>query len=124
MAKAKAKPGPAKEEAPPGISKFAALTEAIKQRGVNAKNEELVDYIRSKYGEAALPSNLSVTKSAVMKKLREQQAPAQEPAPTKQEPPMVPATPTGIDLDDLQQLKDLAERYGKDQVSKALDLVS
>lgn len=127
MAKAKAKPASAKEngskEALPTISKFGALTEAIKKLGVDAKNEELGNYIRSTYGEAALPGNFSVTKSAVMKQLRGDQ-PSKEPAKAKAETPMVSSSPSGIDLDDLQEIKDLAERYGKDQVAKALDLVS
>lgn len=127
MAKAKAKTGSAKEsnskEEPPTISKVDAMTEALKIRGEKAQNTDLEDYIRAKYGEAAVPANISVAKSSALKRLRESQ-PAREPAKAKVETLMVSSTPSGIDLDDLQQIKDLAGRYGKDQVSKALDLVS
>ncbi len=126
MAKAKAKRASAKEngsqEAPPAISKVDAMTEALKQRGEDAKNTDLEDYIRTKYGEATLPANISVAKSSALKRFRGDQ-PVREPA-KKAKTPMASSSPSGIDLDDLQEIKDLAERYGKDQVAKALDLVS
>lgn len=56
--------------APAGISKVDALRQAMKAVGAKAKNQELADWIKSKYGTEAVPSNISVTKSSLKKTKR------------------------------------------------------
>jgi hypothetical protein len=112
------------------ISKVDAMQAALQELGLDAKNKDLEGHIRKKFGPRAVPSNFSVTKSAVMKKLRERAAAPQPVVP----PPATPAPPSplrpviatagGISLEDLRHIKELAGRYGKDQVKGVLDLLA
>ncbi len=103
------------------ITKVDAMQEALQQLGKDAKNRDLEEYIRSKHGEGAVPSNFTVTKSAVMKKLRQGRRAGRKPA--GQATPSSPALKS-IRLEDLREIKGLAGRYGKDQVKGLLDLLA
>jgi hypothetical protein len=112
-----------------GISKVDAVVDALQQLGENASNKDLGDYIRSKYGEQLLPGNFTVTKSAAKKKLRQgggkrkgRRGGRKAAAPPA--PPPSPSTGGGISLEDLRQIKELAGRYGKDQIKGVLDLLA
>jgi hypothetical protein len=62
-----AKQHPASEPKPPAneakISKIAALKEALRELGDDAKNSDLEKWIREKYGKEAVSANMSVAKS-------------------------------------------------------------
>src|SRR5947209_8059442 len=52
------------------ISKVDAMRAALETLWLDATNKNLEGHIRSNFGPQAVPGNFSVTKSAVMKKLR------------------------------------------------------
>jgi pyruvate/2-oxoglutarate dehydrogenase complex dihydrolipoamide acyltransferase (E2) component len=108
----------------PAISKADAMRKALRELGRDAKNSDLAEFIRSRYGEDAVPRNLSVAKSVALKKLR-QAARKKAAAPAGEKPAATPApTPTGtITLDDVRQVKELTERLGKDGLKEMVDLL-
>jgi hypothetical protein len=95
--------------------KYQALREAIGALGRDAKNKDLEEHIRSKHGPAAVPANMSVAKSSILKQLRRGGAKA-APKPTAR------ATDS-FSIDDLRQVKELAGRLGKDRVKELVDLL-
>jgi hypothetical protein len=47
------------QAAGPAISKTDAMRKALRELGRDAKNSDLEDYIRSKYGAEVVPGNIS-----------------------------------------------------------------
>ncbi len=101
-------------------TKAAALREALRVLGRKAKNDELAGYIRTKYGEAMVPANMSVAKSSLKKRRggrrkgkTAEAGPAAEAAPA----------PKTIQVEHLHQIKELSGKYGKDHVKKLVDLI-
>jgi hypothetical protein len=106
--------------------KYEALREALRELGQDAKNKDLEDYIRSKHGPEAVPANMSVAKSNVLKKLRAGKGKAKRtaaPAEAKAAPKPASAITGSFSLDDLRQVKALAGRLGKDHVKELVDLL-
>ena len=68
-----------------GISKGQAVKDGLAHLGMDAKNEELEGWIRSTYGETAVPSNMSVAKSNAKAALRKagESALVEQPRATK-----------------------------------------
>jgi SOS response regulatory protein OraA/RecX len=107
--------------------KYEALREALRELGEGAKNKDLEAYIRSKHGAAAVPANLSVAKSNVLKRLRAGKGKARRaaaPAKAKVAPQTASATTGTFSMDDLRQVKDLATRLGKDRLKEIADLLA
>jgi hypothetical protein len=49
---------PSQEVAEEKVSKSSALKEALRDLGEDAKNSDLEDWIRKKYGDDAVPANM------------------------------------------------------------------
>jgi hypothetical protein len=106
--------------------KYQALREALQELGTDAKNNDLAAHIRSKYGAAAVPANMSVAKSNILKKMRGRKGKAKRagaPAKAKAGPTPSSAGASSVSMDDLRRVKELAVRLGKDRLKEMADLL-
>src|SRR5262249_38116614 len=103
----------------------------LKELGHDAKNADLEAHIRSKHGPAAVPGNMSVAKSGILKELRGGKArrkkrgrpPAQGPKPAPLATTAAASSSEKVPLSDLRQVKELSRRLGKDRLKELADLI-
>jgi hypothetical protein len=109
--------------------KYQALREAIGALGRDAKNKDLEEHIRSKHGAGAVPANISVAKSNILKQMRGRKGKAKAkkaaaPAEVKGAPMPAARATDSFSMDDLRRVKELAGKLGKDRVKELVDLLA
>jgi hypothetical protein len=121
MAKKQATAALSQEAAEAKISKSAALKEALRELGEDAKNSALEDWIRKKHGAEAVPANISVAKSAAKKAMAGQSQMIRRPRQAKEEATGARTPKNGSDAPGMVVLHQLVNLVGKDVAKKLID---
>jgi len=99
-----------------GISKFEAVRRALKELGSDAKPLEIKDYIKKQFGIEMDSQNVSNYKSTLKAKSR--RGPKHRAGST-------PVTAQGgFSLEDIQAVKEVADRIGPDKVRQLAEVLS
>jgi hypothetical protein len=99
-----------------GISKFEAVRRALSELGIDAKPLEIKDYIKKQFDIAMDTQNISNYKSALKTKSR--RGPKRRAGST----PLTAAG--GFTLQDIQAVKEMADRIGPEKVRQLAEVLS
>lgn len=104
-----------------GVSKLSAVRQTIEKLGPNAMPAQILESVKQEFGVEMSPSMVSNYKSMVLKK-----APGKSTTPRKLK--AKPASTTNgkgsFSLEDIQAVKDLADRIGVDQLRSLSTILS
>src|SRR5437016_3391211 len=100
------------------ISKFEAVRRALKELGSDAMPLEIKDYLKKQFSIEMDTQNISNYKSTL--KAKNRRAPKRQ-AVSK---PTVATAPGGFSLEDIQAVKEVADRIGPEKVRQLADVLS
>ncbi len=103
------------------VSKSAAVKEALRELGDDAKNSDLEGWIRKKYGKEAVPANMSVAKSHAKKVMAGQSQLIRRPRQPMGEKTSPASQKGSSDAPGMVVLQQLVDLVGKDVAKKLID---
>jgi hypothetical protein len=110
-----------------GITKMAAVGQALAKLGKDASRPDIQKFVKNNYGLQMTLDHISACKGELRKKKRPAKtAVTQQPAAQKQEPKKLASEPKadGIGLEDIATVKDLVERVGAGSLRKLIDVMA
>jgi hypothetical protein len=120
MAKTKGKTAAQAAKPKNGLNKMDAMRKALADLGYEARPLELQKHLKAKYATDMDTKTISSYKSTLSKQAAAQSAVTRKPAASAA---VAPAANSGITVEDIKAVKELAERLGADKVKELAEVL-
>jgi hypothetical protein len=101
------------------VNKMEAMRQALRELGYDAKPTQLQEYLKAEHGINMDKTVISSYKNTLAKKAASQSAIIRQPGKRA----AAPIANSGISLEDIRAVKELADRLGADKVQKLAEVL-